>query len=277
MWPSSIHSHFWHRGFRTFSEPADRPPDQPATASSSVLLGAWQRLRSRRTSRWPMRCARRSCRARSPLSGPGCRAEREARRRRRRLTDHHDGDVRAPARRGLPGQPARLRHRHHVAQRTGCSGAVRRVAGRRAGRRRLLDGRPVGTLDPARLPPPRQPSTRLPRHLTGHRGTRPLGPAGPARGDRRLVRPPRHPHDHARPDPGDHRRTAGDPPAGARSRRAGRPGRRRAPDLPARDSTRRWSAAAGARPVPVPSAVSEGSTSTCSSRPSARSHHGSST
>ena len=158
-----------------------------------------------------------------------------ARRRHRRVPDDDDGDLRAAARRGLPGEPARLGHGHHAAGRSGARG--------RRWPRPTRDE--PGIVDLA-MAAPSAPSSlhgaylaaldALPRHLAGT-GYAPLGLPVLREAIARLVHRARHADD-AGPGARHHRRAAGDPPAGQRARRPGRPGGRRAPDLPARHRRR---------------------------------------
>ena len=198
-------------------------------------------------------------------------SERELADAARRLADHDDGHLRAAARRGLPGEPPRLRHRDHAAD-----GRRHRV-GVRASRTTTSRASSTCPWRPRRprrscTAPTSPPSTRSPATSPGP-GYAPLGlpvlreaiaawytrRGTPTTPDQILVTTGA---------------PAGDPPARARARRPGRPRRRRAPHLPARDRRRPRARAPG--PCPCRPA-STGSTSTCSSRPSGRSPRGWST
>ena len=144
-------SHFWHSGLVITPElPADR---RISGHRLGAVLGAWQRpgpayvaLADARPGRDPL--------GHRPAQHPPPERAR-ARRRHRRLAHHDDRDVRAAARRGLPGEPARVRHGHHPARRSGRAVVDGRDGARRARDRRPRDGRAVRPLVPARRLPRR--------------------------------------------------------------------------------------------------------------------------
>ena len=162
------HSHFCHRGSMTSELPTDR---RISGHRLRTVLGTWQRHRPglRRTGR---RTAGGDPVGLGAAEHPAAERAR-AGRRDGRVPDHHHGDLRTAARRGLPGQPSRLRDRDHAAER------ARRPRGVRASRTttsrasstcRWLPRRPRRSCTAAYL----AALDELPRHLAGT-GYAPLG------------------------------------------------------------------------------------------------------